>query len=533
MSIFLLLRRGSPLKLATVLGLTLLSSVLLAETFLISGQVWGMHRWAPLAASILALALCGGVQYFAARSFYDLFEEAIERTRSQSLALLATSELAVAQGLGLREMASIVTGDARVVSAALPTITIFICFVSWTIVSIVILAFNSLVMVAFLVILAMVCVAVCERVGDTETILQESQVPEAALRSIFEDLTGGIRELVTDREKGRELAAEARKAAGEAAEIRRSAGPVFGSSLAMVEGLFAFAIVAVHEFRSGAFGSVTIPMEVLVLLAFVTGHLKRVFYLRCELKAVSQAARRMVVLETGLATAPRVPVSKADFREFKTIRFENVQVSHPPIGEGGGFVLGPANLSFRRGEIVLVRGPNGAGKSTFVDLLVGISKPGQGSLAVDGTPVVTANLEAYRSLFSVVSANPHLFDRLYGHTKFDDEFARDWLAYLELPSDVVIDAPRTSSGALSKGQQKRLAVVRALLEKRPILVLDEYTADQDPCSRDRFYSEFLPRLRKAGRTVIAVVHDEVPAEAADLVILIEGGRVAATVGPRS
>jgi len=61
---------------------------------------------------------------------------------------------------------------------------------------------------------------------------------------------------------------------------------------------------------------------------------------------------------------------------------------------------------------------------------------------------------------------------------------------------------------LSSGQRKRLALIVSLLEKRPILLLDEWAADQDPEFRRKFYFELLPALTKAGATVVAITHDE-------------------------
>ena len=61
---------------------------------------------------------------------------------------------------------------------------------------------------------------------------------------------------------------------------------------------------------------------------------------------------------------------------------------------------------------------------------------------------------------------------------------------------------------LSGGQRRRLALIVSLLEKRPILLLDEWTAEQDPEFRRKFYDELLPDLIKAGTTVVVITHDD-------------------------
>jgi putative ATP-binding cassette transporter len=70
--------------------------------------------------------------------------------------------------------------------------------------------------------------------------------------------------------------------------------------------------------------------------------------------------------------------------------------------------------------------------------------------------------------------------------------------------------------ALSTGQRKRLALALALAEDRPIILLDEWAADQDPGTRERFYHEILPALSRAGKTIIAVTHDERYFDCADI-----------------
>jgi putative ATP-binding cassette transporter len=78
---------------------------------------------------------------------------------------------------------------------------------------------------------------------------------------------------------------------------------------------------------------------------------------------------------------------------------------------------------------------------------------------------------------------------------------------------------------VSSGQRKRLAIIAALLEHRPICVFDEWAADQDPHFRMKFYRELLPKLRVWGKTVIAVTHDDRYFDAADVWVHLEEGRL--------
>jgi putative pyoverdin transport system ATP-binding/permease protein len=78
---------------------------------------------------------------------------------------------------------------------------------------------------------------------------------------------------------------------------------------------------------------------------------------------------------------------------------------------------------------------------------------------------------------------------------------------------------------LSTGQRKRLAMTVALLEDRPICLFDEWAADQDPEFRKYFYDHIIPSLKRRGRTVIAVSHDDRYFHCADRVVTLEYGKV--------
>ena len=76
---------------------------------------------------------------------------------------------------------------------------------------------------------------------------------------------------------------------------------------------------------------------------------------------------------------------------------------------------------------------------------------------------------------------------------------------------------------LSTGQRKRLALVSAYLEDRPIYLFDEWAADQDPVFKRVFYTELLPELKSRGKTVIVITHDDAYFNCADRVIKLEDG----------
>ncbi|MEW6037597.1 MAG: hypothetical protein AB1648_05035 [Pseudomonadota bacterium] len=86
---------------------------------------------------------------------------------------------------------------------------------------------------------------------------------------------------------------------------------------------------------------------------------------------------------------------------------------------------------------------------------------------------------------------------------------------------------------LSQGQRKRLALLLAALEERPILILDEWAADQDPSFRETFYFELLPKLKATGTTIFAITHDDRYFHLADRQLKMDGGHLTEMAIPQA
>ena len=244
--------------------------------------------------------------------------------------------------------------------------------------------------------------------------------------------------------------------------------------------------------------------------------------------AAEAAAGRMLALETELAAleeagseAPGLPLT-ADFSE---IRLSSVEFAFPaPAGERA-FAVGPLDLTIRRGETVFVTGGNGSGKSTFLKLLTGLYHPLRGCVAVDEVEIGPQFLASYRALMATVFTDFHLFARLYGIDPPESGEAAALLQWMEVERSTALDGDRFSRRDLSAGQRKRLGLIAALLERKPILVLDEWAADQDPQFRRKFYREILPELKRRGLTIVAVTHDDHYFDAAGRRLHMEEGRL--------
>jgi putative ATP-binding cassette transporter len=246
------------------------------------------------------------------------------------------------------------------------------------------------------------------------------------------------------------------------------------------------------------------------------------------LRAAEAAAGHMMALKGELAAlaepgseGPAEPVP-ADFNE---IRMEGIEFAFPAAAGEKPFTLGPMDVEIRRGEVIFVTGGNGSGKSTFIKLLTGLYHPERGRLTIDGLDISAARLADYRALMAPVFSDFHLFARLYGLGDFDRIAAEDLLRWMDMGPAVGFTGDRFTRTNLSTGQRKRLALVAALLEAKPILILDEWAADQDSHFRKKFYREVLPELRRRGLTIIAVTHDDRYFDAADRRLHLEEGRL--------
>jgi putative ATP-binding cassette transporter len=190
------------------------------------------------------------------------------------------------------------------------------------------------------------------------------------------------------------------------------------------------------------------------------------------------------------------------------------------------FGVGPIDLTIHTGELVFITGGNGSGKTTLMKLLVGLYRPDKGTILCDGEPITLATEAAYRAQFSTIFSDYHLFDELLGLDPVHlDQEAAKYLEQLELKDKVEVRDGKLSTTNLSQGQRKRLALLTAYLEGRPIYVFDEWAADQDPQFKSVFYHELISDLKRKGRTVVVISHDDQYYHIADRIVKLVDGRI--------
>ncbi|HEX8089501.1 MAG TPA: cyclic peptide export ABC transporter [Blastocatellia bacterium] len=194
--------------------------------------------------------------------------------------------------------------------------------------------------------------------------------------------------------------------------------------------------------------------------------------------------------------------------------------------ENSGFTLGPIDISLRPGELVFLTGGNGSGKTTLAKILTGLYAPEAGEVRFNGQPVTDENRDEYRQYFAAVFSDFYLFESLLGLEGAGlDQQAQNYLKELHLDHKVSVREGVLSTTELSQGQRKRLALLTAYLEDRPIYIFDEWAADQDPIFKAVFYYRLLPDLKTRGKAVIVISHDDRYYHIADRVIKLEYGKI--------
>jgi putative ATP-binding cassette transporter len=176
------------------------------------------------------------------------------------------------------------------------------------------------------------------------------------------------------------------------------------------------------------------------------------------------------------------------------------------------------------GETVFITGGNGAGKSTFLRLLTGLYRPQFGEIRLNGYTLQPSEMQDFRNRIATVFADYHLFRTLYG-VDVNAAEAGALIDAMELTGKATIQDREFTSVALSTGQRKRLALIAAVLEHKPLLVLDEWAADQDPGFRRKFYEVILPALKQSGIAVVAATHDDRWFHVADRHVRLSDGRL--------
>lgn len=215
----------------------------------------------------------------------------------------------------------------------------------------------------------------------------------------------------------------------------------------------------------------------------------------------------------------------------QNITFEQVSFAY----DSGDLILQDINLVIRKGQVTALVGSSGAGKSTLADLIPRFYDPIAGRILFDGQPLNSFDIGSVRRKMAVVSQDTFIFNTsvrdniAYGLTGVPDadileaaKLANAWEFIRDLPAG--LDTELGDRGTrLSGGQRQRIAIARALLRNPDILILDEATSALDSVS-EKLIQQSLEKLA-IGRTVITIAHRLSTIAKADMVVVLEQGKI--------
>jgi putative ATP-binding cassette transporter len=358
---------------------------------------------------------------------------------------------------------------------------------------------------------ALVAGVYLDRAGTTKHEMEAAALADGELSALADEVFSGFKEIRLNPQKEEALASEIRRTSLEVSKGRTKAADMIGALITTADSasyMLAAAVIFILPLLSGS--SPTELARILTTVLFVLGPLGGTVKAAQQMSAAQVSLASVNEFEERLKQADETSKqTQGPLPSFNKLELSSVSYSYEGSGEERGFEVQSIDLSLRPQEVVFITGGNGSGKTTALRVLTGLYTARSGSIALNGRTVAESELLSYRQLFSVVFSDFHVFRKPYGLNGEQIASLEQYLNMLgirkKLPQDLLSGYdPR----ALSTGQRKRLALALAMAEERPIIVLDEWAADQDPHYRSLFYEQLIPEFRKMGRAVVAVTHDD-------------------------
>jgi putative ATP-binding cassette transporter len=485
-------------------------------------------EWVVFASSFFVYYQCNKIALLRANL---VIEQLLEDLRIEVTDKLRMSELGVVDGLGRSHLYGLISRETNHLSVTFPLLVDSFQQAVLLAVSLVYLAYLSPVALFVFLFTVMVGIMGYRRINlDFRETLRTSFAHQARMLDTTGDIINGFKELRINRRRS-DAAMEAYRVASASAEDAAVQAGEHWASLILLSSFVTYFMLGMVGFVLPQYmsGDGELVFQLIPTLLFCMGPLLKIvvqspMFMQADegLKAIAEIERQLDA--AGGVTPDEARAMAVALKDFREIAYRGLTFSHRRAGDNP-FRVGPLNLTVKAGETVFLVGGNGSGKSTTLRLLTGLYPAETGVIEVDGMSVEGRSVAGLRELFSAVFADFHLFDRLYGVEHVPEADVRRLIAEMGLGHKVTYENGRFSQTSLSTGQRKRLALISALLEDRPIYVFDEWSAEQDIHFRKHFYTKILADLKARGKTVIAVTHDERYWHVADRVVRLDLGSV--------
>jgi putative ATP-binding cassette transporter len=462
---------------------------------------------------LIALFLFMRAQQFVTITATAEIEAIIHKLRVRLMDLIRRSELLEIDKIGRSRIVAAVTSDTAILTQA----SNMLCFTVQGAVLILFVGFYVayLSIVAFLLTVVIVSGAATVFHYKNRRLSEQKGESAAWERRLFDRLTDfldGFKEVRLNAARSEDLFNDAMEVSKTAANIKiRTQAETFKMIVTSQISMYILlgAVVFVAPNLSDTLGGASIAKTTTALL-FVVGACFGLVQSIPILLNANASADRIDRLEQALHTTLVMEERRAIVppKRFERIEVRNIEFRYTDKFSDTVFKIGPIDFTLQSGELVFITGGNGSGKSTFLRVFSGLYPPDSGEILLDGRPVTDANRDEYRGLMSAIFFDYHLFQRLYGIPDADPAEVGRLLTQFRLADKTSLTNGEFRTLDLSGGQRRRLALIVSLLEKRPIMVLDEWTAEQDPEFRRKFYDELLPEMTRAGATIVVITHDD-------------------------
>ena len=454
----------------------------------------------------------------------------IHQFRIRVISEVFNSNLPTIDSVGKVNILQILGRDAQTVSLSLQVIVQFInsstsiIFISLYIAYI---SFNSF-LILFFSCLAIIYFSL-KHITKMDAEVYKSWKKEAHTFELLNDFVYGFKEIKMNSSRGFDISQELVN------QSRRSSSSMAKTYIFLLKFFnyyttFAYLILAVIVFvipvmSTGLNESTT---AIVTASLVMIGSLSTVINNVPTLLNANAAAKSLLSLEDSLNVSTKDHQNnpyEAPLGSFQNLLLKDVTYEYKKIDATHNYFFGQFTYEFLRGKTYFIKGSNGSGKTTLMKLIAGLHEPTSGSVFLNGNLVIQPASNGYRDLFSTIFTDFYLFKKLYGLYESTQDEIDKLIKTLEMQDHFSLKDGIFSDLNLSTGQKKRVALIVALLEKRPILLLDEWAADQDPEFRHFFYTELLPEFIKQGKTIIAISHDDKYFYLADVLIFLDKGKI--------
>jgi len=449
---------------------------------------------------------------------------------------------------GLNRVLAAMTTDVEQISRVFLSIPMLFVDVAVVLACFAYLGWLSAPVLGFVVVFLALAIASC-KLPETKAqkLMERAREDWDVMVGYFRALTDGVKELkLHDSRREAFLSGPLRATAASFRRNRFNSEHIYALTRGWSQILY-FLFVGIVLYGLNQFGAVSTQVLVgfVVTVLFMKTNIDRIQDLlpiyaqgQAALKKIEKLGMSLEQIGASLTHGPKAEAadgrpatsSAAPQPQAAVRRLELSSITHKYYREReeSDFNLGPIDLEIEAGELIFLVGGNGSGKTTLAKLITGLYAPEAGEIRLDGRPITDENRQWYSQHFSVVFSDFFLFDSLLGlKTQLGslDERAQAYLAQLQLDHKVQVRDGNLSTTSLSQGQRKRLALLTAYLEDRPVYVFDEWAADQDPTFKEVFYHRLLPELKARGKTVIVISHDDRYYHVADRIIKLDYGRL--------